>query len=105
MASRSLSNRLAFGGNGGIGVEQYAPFLDAHWKARRASHVRRRRAPVIKTDDPIVQGTRHSVAEHNTLRERPALVRTSVEQGEHGVVISAKHRYLGSIRTPYAARA
>src|SRR6266511_3530938 len=63
-------------------LQEHLPVLDLHWKRARAAGVRRLRAPVFEANDPAVQRTGDAASEHDSLRQRPALVRAAVEQRE-----------------------
>src|SRR4029079_17541698 len=58
----------------------------------RAALVGLARAAGVERDRPVVQRTRDARAEHDSLRQRAALVRATVEQGEDGIVAIAEDR-------------
>jgi hypothetical protein len=76
-------------------------------KPRVQPLIRRDRFARRKLDRPVVQRARHAIAEHDALRQRPALVRTAVEDREDAVVGGTEHRYIavGMTRTLDDARA
>src|SRR6185369_17212690 len=71
----------------------------------RAAGVRRVRAAILQADGPVVQRAGHAGAEHDALRQRPAFVRTAVQEREHLVLAVAEHGHMHASRPSHAARA
>ena len=72
--------------------EQHAAVLDAGFVAMRTAHVGRHGFAAVQVDLPVVQRAGDLLAEDDALRQRTALVRAAVVQGEYLIVGGAEHR-------------
>ena len=72
-------------------LDKHVATFDLNRKPFRAANIRRNGLATLQLNRPVVQWARDALAEHDTLRQRTALMRALVQQRKHHIFTVAEH--------------